>query len=100
IIGDDTHCSHIGFGTMNGKDGKPYKTREGGVMRLSDLIETVTSGAYDRICQSDIVSDEEEKRRIARMVGVAALKIGDLMNHRIKDYVFDLDRFLATDGKT
>lgn len=100
IIGDDTHCSHIGFGTMNGKDGKPYKTREGGVMRLSDLIETVTSGAYDRICQSDIISDEEEKRRIARMVGVAALKIGDLMNHRIKDYVFDLDRFLATDGKT
>ncbi|NLL38877.1 MAG: arginine--tRNA ligase [Clostridiales bacterium] len=100
IIGDDTLCIHIGFGTMNGKDGKPYKTREGGVMRLSDLIETVTSGAYDRICQSDVIGEEEEKRKAARMVGMAALKIGDLINHRNKDYIFDLDRFLATDGKT
>lgn len=100
ITGDNTLCSHIGFGTMNGKDGKPYKTREGGVMRLSDLIETVTSGAYDRICRSDIIGDEAEKRKVAGMVGVAALKIGDLINHRIKDYIFDLDRFLASDGKT
>lgn len=100
ITGENTVCSHISFGTMNGKDGKPYKTREGGVMRLSDLIETVTSGAYDRICRSDIIGDEAQKRAVAQMVGVAAMKIGDLVNHRIKDFTFDLDRFLDTDGKT
>lgn len=100
ITGENTSCTHIGFGTMNGKDGKPYKTREGGVMRLSDLIATVTSSAYERINQSDIIGDEAEKRKTAQMVGVAALKIGDLTNHRIKDFVFDMDRFLASDGNT
>lgn len=99
ILGD-CKCFHTGFGTMNGKDGKPYKTREGGVMRLSDLIETVYAAAYDKVTESGIVLDEEEKSRVAKKVGIAALKIGDLINHRTKDYVFDIDRFLSSDGKT
>jgi arginyl-tRNA synthetase len=100
ITEDQTVCTHISFGTMNGKDGKPYNTRDGGGMRLSDLIEIVTSNAYERTSRSELVEDEEEKTRVAQMVGVSAMKIGDLINHRTKDYIFDLDRFLASDGKT
>ena len=96
----DTKCIHIGFGTMNGKDGKPYKTRDGGVMRLSDMIETVMDNAYQKINDSGIVIDEDEKKDVAKTIGVAAMKIGDMVNHRTKDYVFDMERFLASDGKT
>ncbi len=93
---------HVGFGTMNGKDGKPYKTREGGVMRLKDLIETVTGKARERMAEARVAVDfgAEEKDRIARAVGIAALKYADLMNHRAKDYVFDLERFSAFEGRT
>ncbi|NLO47446.1 MAG: arginine--tRNA ligase [Clostridiales bacterium] len=100
ITGENTVCTHIGFGTMNGKDGKPYKTRDGGVMRLSDMIDIVTKNAYERTAQSEIVEDDIQKAGVARMVGVAAMKIGDMINHRTKDYIFDIDRFLASDGKT
>ena len=93
-------CRHIGFGTMNGADGKPYKTRDGGVMRLSDMISTVTQNAYDKVCQSEIVMDGDQQKAAAQKIGVAALKIGDLINHRTKDYVFDMERFLSSDGKT
>lgn len=96
----ETTCCHIGFGTMNGKDGKPYKTREGGVMRLSDLIASITDSAYKKTVESDVVDGDEEKLAVAQTVGVAALKVGDLVNHRAKDYIFDMDRFLATEGKT
>lgn len=93
-------CQHIGFGTMNGKDGKPFRTREGGVMRLSDLIETVTANALEKAVESSVEMDEGERQRVARMTGVAALKIGDLVNYRMKDFVFDIGRFLESDGKT
>ncbi|MDP4119489.1 MAG: arginine--tRNA ligase [Bacillota bacterium] len=100
ILSDQTVCSHIGFGTMNGKDGKPYKTRDGGVMRLSDMIETVTSNAYSKANESDVIDEEDKKTAIAQLVGVAAMKIGDMVNHRTKDYIFDMERFLASEGKT
>lgn len=96
------HLEHAGFGTMNGKDGKPFKTRAGGVMKLKDLIAMITEKAQERMQEAGIAAGypETEKAEIARMVGVAALKFGDLMNHRTKNYIFDLDRFSAFEGRT
>ncbi|MEE8486133.1 MAG: arginine--tRNA ligase [Acidimicrobiia bacterium] len=93
---------HIGFGTVNGKDGKPFKTREGGVLRLGDLISLITEGARKRLDDAHIAADypDEERSEIARKVGLAALKFGDLSNHRMSNYVFDIDRFSAFEGKT
>lgn len=102
LVLDKTELAFLGFGTMNGSDGKPYKTRDGGVMRLSDLITAVEEAAAGKLDQSAFVggSSETERREIARKVGVAALKFGDLINQRGKDYIFDLDRFLSFEGKT
>ena len=83
---------------MNGADGKPFKTRDGGVMRLSDLIQTATDGAYAKLADSEYV--QRDKLEYAQKIGVAAIKFGDLSNHPTKDYVFDLDKFLSFDGKT
>jgi arginyl-tRNA synthetase len=93
---------HIRFGTMNGKDGKPFRTRAGGVVSLRDLIELVQEAARRRLREADIAQDYpvEEKEEIARQVGIAALKFGDLINNRQSDYLFDLDRFSAFEGKT
>ena len=93
---------HIGFGTMNGPDGKPFKTREGGVMRLKDLMGSVTAKARERMAEAKVAADysQEEKDAIATDVGLAALKYADLVNHRARDYVFDLDRFSSFEGKT
>jgi len=93
---------HIRFGTMNGKDGKPFKTREGGVLKLRDLIDMVTERAHARLAESGLAQDygEAETQAVARKVGVAALKFADLSNQRTTDYVFDLDRFMAFEGKT
>jgi arginyl-tRNA synthetase len=93
---------HAGFGTMNGADGKPFKTRAGGVMKLKELIEMVTQKAMERMHEAKIAVDypAEEKAEVARMVGVAMLKYGDLMNHRTKNYIFDLERFSTFEGKT
>ena len=99
-ISANAKCLHIGFGTMNGADGKPYKTRDGGVMRLSDMISIVTQNAHDKVRQSEIIMDEEQQKTAAQKIGVAALKIGDMINHRTKDYIFDMERFLSSDGKT
>ncbi len=101
-IGGDCHLEHIKFGTMNGPDGRPFKTREGGVVRLRDLIGMVTSAALARLDAAEIASDYEpqERAEIARMVGLAALKFGDLSNHRTSDYLFDVDRFVSFEGKT
>lgn len=99
IVPDDTNLEFLGFGTMNGADGKPYKTRDGGVMRLSELLATVTTAAEDKLRTSDFVSDTQ-RDDIARKVGMAAVKFGDLINHRAKDYIFDLDKFLSFEGKT
>ncbi len=102
IVPESTSLYHVGFGTMNGKDGKPYKTREGGVMSLSTLIETASSAARDKIDASETAKDltDNERAEIAETVGIAALKFGDLINHRTKDYIFDLERFLSSEGKT
>ncbi len=95
----DTPMIHIGFGTMNGTDGKPFKTREGGVMRLENLIDDIRDAAYERIRENREIS-EEEARETAEMVGLAALKYGDLSNQASKDYVFDMERFLSFEGNT
>lgn len=102
IVGEGVVPEHIGFGTMNGPDGKPFKTREGGVVRLGDVIEMVQTAARERLEEAHIAEDypEDEKDLIARQVGVAALKFGDLINNRTSDYVFDLDRFSSFEGKT
>jgi arginyl-tRNA synthetase len=93
---------HIGFGTMNGKDGKPFKTREGGVLRLREMIDMVTERALARLAENGLAEgyDDAETNDIARKVGVAALKFADLSNPRTSDYIFDLDRFMAFEGKT
>lgn len=93
---------HLGFGTMNGKDGKPFKTRDGGVLRLEDLIDMMRGAAMDRLKDAGLGKDasEAELADIARIVGVAALKFADLQNQRLTNYVFDLERFTAFEGKT
>lgn len=102
LVDEDTVLYHVGFGTMNGKDGKPYKTREGGVMSLSVLIDSAKAAAQEKIDASETAKTlpDEERSAIAEKVGIAAIKFGDLINHRSRDYIFDLDRFLATEGKT
>jgi len=99
LVPPTTELAHLGFGTMNGADGKPYKTRDGGVMRLSDLIGTVTDASLARLAQSSFVA-EADREDYARKLGMAAIKFGDLINHRSKDYIFDLDKFMSAEGKT
>lgn len=91
--------SFQGFGTMNGKDGKPFKTREGGVMRLETLINEINGAVYNKIMDNR-EETEEEAVRIAKIVGLAAIKYGDLSNQASKDYVFDVDRFTSFEGNT
>jgi arginyl-tRNA synthetase len=87
---------------MNGPDGKPFKTRAGGIVALADLIEMITEKARERLEEADIAQayPDSEREKIARQVGVAALKFGDLINNRVSDYLFDLDRFSSFEGKT
>ncbi len=99
LIKETTKLTHIGYGTMNGKDGKPFKTREGGVMRLEYLISSVNEEVYKKIMENRSM-DEEEARDIAAQVGLAALKYGDLSNQVSKDYIFDIDRFTSFEGDT
>ncbi|MEO1042531.1 MAG: arginine--tRNA ligase [Pseudomonadota bacterium] len=98
----EDQLEHAGFGTMNGKDGRPFKTREGGVLRLSDLLQMVISKAEERVAEGDVAAgqSEAERQEIARQIGLAALKFADLSNPRTTDYIFDLDRFVAFEGKT
>ena len=102
IVGEDRDLSFLGFGTMNGKDGKPFKTREGGVMRLEVLVEDICRSVYEKIRatrdENEISAGEAEK--IAGTVGLAALKYGDLSNQASKDYIFDIDRFTSFEGNT
>ena len=93
---------HLGFGTMNGKDGKPFKTREGGVLRLEDLLSMMYEAADKRLAETGIGADfpAEERADIANKVGVAALKFADLQNQRMTNYIFDPERFTAFEGKT
>ena len=99
IVAQDTPMIFLGFGTMNGKDGKPFKTREGGVMRLEKLIDEIDDAVYARIMENRTVS-REEARTTSKIVGLAALKYGDLSNQAGKDYVFDTERFTSFEGNT
>lgn len=99
IVPEETRLRFLGFGTMNGKDGKPFKTREGGVMRLENLIREINEEMYRKITDNRTVSDEEAKET-ARIVGMSAIKYGDLSNQASKDYVFDVDRFTSFEGNT
>ena len=99
IVKPETELRFLGFGTMNGKDGKPFKTREGGVMRLEYLISDIDEQMYQKIAENPEISPEEAKET-AKIVGLSAIKYGDLSNQASKDYVFDIDRFTSFEGNT
>ncbi len=99
IVRDDTDLCFLGFGTMNGRDGKPFKTREGGVMRLETLIGDIRDTMYNKIMENH-PADPEEARRTSETVAVAAIKYGDLSNQATKDYIFDIDKFTSFEGNT
>ena len=99
IVDEKAELIFNGFGTMNGKDGKPFKTRDGGVMRLEYLIKDINAAVYDKIMENRSVS-EDEARETAKIVGLSALKYGDLSNQASKDYVFDIERFTSFEGNT
>lgn len=99
IVEPGMQLDFIGFGTMNGKDGKPFKTRDGGVLRLQSLREMISDEVYKKIMENRDYS-EAEARNIAGQVGLAALKYGDLSNQASKDYIFDVERFASFEGNT
>lgn len=98
----EARLEHIGFGTMNGPDGKPFKTREGGVLRLSDLMGAAIEKAHERMGEAGLASGltADERDEVARAVALAAIKFADLSNVRTSNYVFDLDRFTSFEGRT
>ena len=99
IVPPETDLKFVGFGTMNGKDGKPFKTREGGVMRLETLVSEINEKMYQKIIDNDTM-DEDEARKTAKMVALSAIKYGDLSNQASKDYIFDVERFTSFEGNT
>lgn len=99
MVKDDTKLTFLGFGTMNGKDGKPFKTREGGVMRLENLIRDINEEMYKKIVDNRSIK-EEDARATAKIVGLSAIKYGDLSNQASKDYIFDIERFTSFEGNT
>lgn len=99
LVKADTKLTFLGFGTMNGKDGKPFKTREGGVMRLESLLKDINEEMYKKITDNREV-EESEARATAKIVALSAVKYGDLSNQASKDYVFDIDRFTSFEGDT
>ncbi|MCM1535758.1 MAG: arginine--tRNA ligase, partial [Clostridium sp.] len=107
LVEPETKLTFLGFGTMNGKDGKPFKTRDGGVMRLENLVSDTKAEMYRKIMEDRQTRDtdanqmpEEEAKQVAEMVAISALKYGDLSNQASKDYVFDMDRFTSFEGDT
>ena len=96
IVSDNTELIFAGFGTMNGSDGKPFKTRDGGVMRLTDLLEMVKSECLKRLNENILDSREE----IAEDIAMSAIKYADMLPNRASDYIFDLEKFCDLDGKT
>ena len=99
LVDEDTKLTFLGFGTMNGKDGKPFKTREGGVMRLEVLLNDIAEEMYKKIVDNRSIR-EEDAHKTARMVALSAIKYGDLSNQAAKDYVFDTERFTSFEGDT
>lgn len=102
LVKPDTRLTFVGFGTMNGKDGKPFKTRQGGVMRLENLLNDINEQMYTKMVTNHEIPDEskEEAKEIAAMVALAAIKYGDLSNQAGKDYIFDVERFTSFEGDT
>ncbi len=104
IVKESTSMNFIGFGTVNGKDGKPYKTREGGVMRLENLISEIDEAVYlkmeENARKKEVSLEREEAEQIVPAVGLSALKYGDLSNQPSKDYIFDVDKFTSFEGNT
>ena len=102
MVPAETELNFFGFGTMNGKDNKPYKTREGTAMSLNNLLDTITDAAREKLESSAYIQSlsAEEKDLAAHKVGLAAIKFGDLVNYRQKDYIFSLEKFLSFEGKT
>ena len=105
LVKPDTELHFLGFGTMNGKDGKPFKTREGGVMRLQYLVENVNEEILNKIMENqkskeNLDISEEEAKNTAKIIAMAAIKYGDLSNQASKDYIFDIDRFTSFEGNT
>lgn len=99
LVKPETELKFLGFGTMNGKDGKPFKTREGGVMRLEYLVSSINEEMYKKIAENHTV-EESEGRETAKVVALSAIKYGDLSNQASKDYIFDIDRFTSFEGNT
>ena len=99
IVGPETELEHVGFGTMNGKDGKPFKTRDGGVLRLEQLIADMTDFVRAKVVENKLVAEDEVEATTAK-IAMAALKYGDLSNQPTKDYNFDMERFAAFEGNT
>ena len=103
LIPDDTSLEFLGFGTVNGPDGKPFKTRDGGTMRLEELLNMASAAALEKLNESDRTDDEandEQRADKAEKIGIAAIKFGDLINQKSKDYIFDMSKFLSFEGKT
>ncbi len=100
LVLPETELHFVGFGTMNGKDGKPFKTREGGVMRLEKLIAEIDEQMYSRIKEGNQDIDDNEAKDTAHKVALAAIKYGDLSNQPSKDYIFDIDKFTSFEGDT
>ena len=99
LAGEGTKFRFLGFGTMNGPDGKPFKTRDGGVMRLESLVEEINEEMYRKIAENQTMG-EDEARKTAKVVALSAIKYGDLSNQASKDYMFDIDRFTSFEGNT
>ncbi len=99
LVEPETELLHIGFGTVNGKDGKPFKTREGGVMRLELLIKEINEEMYRKIIESR-KEEAQEAEQTAKIVALSAIKYGDLSNQASKDYIFDIDKFTSFEGDT
>ena len=105
IVNAETELKHIGFGTMNGKDGQPFKTRDGGVMRLEYLVDEINEEMLKKIMENQKTKEnldisEEEAKATSKVVALAAIKYGDLSNQASKDYIFDIDRFTSFEGNT
>ncbi|MCR4839971.1 MAG: arginine--tRNA ligase [Lachnospiraceae bacterium] len=98
LVPQDFTFNHLGFGTVNGEDGKPFKTRDGGVAKLSYLIDSITEEVKKKMADRDMPEDEMNK--VAEMVGVAAIKYGDLSNQPGKDYIFSIEKFASFEGNT
>ena len=99
IVKPETELEHVGFGTMNGKDGKPFKTRDGGVLRLETLISDMMDFVRSKVVENKIVEDDQVEATTQK-IAMAALKYGDLSNQPTKDYNFDMERFAAFEGNT